>query len=182
MPNLKISVLDVGHGDFIYAETPLGHRLVIDCGTGDVIPSNFLSQVSIIDELQISHPHEDHFSDIMALAKKTIRSFRCFSLNGFADEKIAYRTGDKQKVAFLRALKARLSPDNAAVTVGNGFQHTVWYPSKIDYDDPNTASSVTTLSYGRFKMLFGGDLPKAGWDALLLNPQFASTIIWNDDM
>lgn len=175
---LKISVLDVGHGDFIYAESPFGHTLVIDCGSGDVIPSKFLSKVSTIDELQISHPHEDHFSDIVSLSKKTIRSFRCIPLGRFSDDAIAWRTQDKGKVRTLRELKAAISANNDAVPVGNGFDHTVYYPSNsdINFDDPNTASSVTTLSYGSFKMLFGGDMTSSGWEAMLQNPSFVSAI------
>src|SRR5713101_972842 len=112
MPELKISVLDVGHGDFSYVETPLGHRVVIDCGSGDVVPSDFLSKVSTLDELQISHPHEDHFTDIGGLAKKTIRSFRCPSLEGFSDDQIAWRTRDKKKIDILRNMQNSIAVNN----------------------------------------------------------------------
>jgi len=37
MANLKISILNVGHGDFIYSTTPLGDNLVIDCGNDGVM-------------------------------------------------------------------------------------------------------------------------------------------------
>lgn len=32
MADLRIGFLDVGHGDFIYATTPLGANLIIDVG------------------------------------------------------------------------------------------------------------------------------------------------------
>ncbi len=51
MPMLKVAFLDVGHGDFIYATTPLGDNLIIDIGYGDVIPSKYLSNVSTISVL-----------------------------------------------------------------------------------------------------------------------------------
>src|ERR1700720_847193 len=175
---LKISVLDVGHGDFSYAETPTGHNLIIDCGSGEVVPSEFLSNLSAISELQISHPHEDHFTDIVAIAKKNIRSFRCPYIEKFTDDKIAWRTGDKAKVATVRRLKTQIAADNAAVPVGNGFAHTVHYPdpADVDLDDPNTASAITTLSFGTFKMLFGGDLTEEGWQELLKQPTAASAV------
>ena len=31
MAILKVSFLDVGHGDFIYCETPLDDNMIIDC-------------------------------------------------------------------------------------------------------------------------------------------------------
>jgi len=62
MADLRIGFLDVGHGDFIYATTPLGANLIIDVGTGDVVPSIFLSEISAISELQVSHPHTESWS------------------------------------------------------------------------------------------------------------------------
>jgi len=175
---LKISVLDVGHGDFAYAETTGQQSLVIDCGSGDVIPSKFLSKVSTIHELQISHPHEDHFTDIVELAKKNIRSFRCPYIEKYSDDEIAWRSGDTAKVATGRRLKSQIPPNDAAVPVGNGFGHTVHIPDVTDLhlSDPNTASAITTLSFGNFKMLFGGDLTEEGWEKLLKKPGVVAAV------
>lgn len=176
MTNLKISVLNVGHGDFIYAETPLGNNLVIDCGSGDIVPSFLLREVSAISELQISHPHTDHFDDIISLSKKKILSFRCPSLNNFSDDVIGWRTSDKDKIKKLRELSGSIRADNSAVAVGNGFSHTVWFPNNVDYENPNTSSFVTTLGYKGFKILFGADLPESGWESLLQNTKFVNEI------
>ncbi|MDD2468757.1 MAG: hypothetical protein PHI97_32690 [Desulfobulbus sp.] len=176
MPQLKISFLNVGHGDFTYATTPLGDNLVIDVGSGAVVPSKFLSKISTISELQVSHPHTDHFDDIIGLSAKTIKSFRCPSLTNFLDEKIGWRKSDKGKITKLRQMKKNLAADNGAVKVGSGFGHTVWFPPNIDNNDPNTASIVTILSYKGVKVLFGGDLPASGWEALLKKKEFVTAI------
>jgi competence protein ComEC len=181
MANLKISVLNVGHGDFIYATTPFGQNLVIDCGSGggDIIPSSFLSHVTTISEFQVSHPHTDHFDDIIALSNKTINSFRCPVLTGFTDSTIGWKNSDKEKIAKLRHMKSSIKPDNSAVSCGSGFSHLVYFPNNVDTSNPNTASCVTILGYGGFKMLFGGDLPDSGWCNLLQQSEFKSAIIWN---
>ena len=176
MSLLRISVLDVGHGDFIYAMTPAGQALVIDCGSGDVVPANFLRNVTTISELQISHPHTDHFDDIIAMSKKTISSFRCPRLDNFTDDVIGWKSRDKAKIQKLRDMKRTLRSDDNAVPVGNGFSHSVWAPENIDANNPNSASYVTILSYGSFKMLFGGDLPDSGWKDLLKKPGFVTAI------
>jgi competence protein ComEC len=178
MASLKISVLNVGHGDFIYAATPLGNKLVIDCGNdgGDVSPARFLSSISTIDELQISHPHTDHFGDIIALSRKNIRSFRCPSLEKFTDKVIGWRSQDAVKIAKLRSLKGSINADNAAVQCDANFEHLVYFPGDINYEDANTSSIITVLRYGSFKMLFGGDLPDSGWRNLLENGKFCSAI------
>ena len=176
MPKLKVSFLDVGHGDFIYATSPLGDNLVIDVGSGDVVPSKFLSNISTISELQVSHPHTDHFDDIIPISKKTIKSFRCPSLANFDDNAIGWKKKDKAKIDKLREMKSNLSVDDVAVRVGEGFGHTVWFPGNVDSGDPNTASAVTTLSYKGVKILFGGDLPASGWESLLKKGDFVRAI------
>ncbi len=176
MAKLKVSFLDVGHGDFIYAETPFGNNLVIDVGSGAIVPSTFLNKISTIHELQISHPHTDHFDDIIAISKKTINSFRCPGLTNFTDDKIGWKKKDKPKIDKLRALRKNLKADDAAVPVGEGFSHTVWPPLDVDHNDPNTASIVTTLAYKGTKILFGGDLPASGWESMLKRDDFVKAI------
>jgi len=176
MADLRIGFLDVGHGDFIYATTPLGANLIIDVGTGDVVPSIFLSEISNISELQVSHPHTDHFDDIIAISKKNIASFRCPSLDGFTDDRIGWTKSDKAKIAKLRQMRREIAADNEAVTVGQEFDHTVWFPQNVDINDPNTASAVTTLAFKGVKILLGGDLPASGWKDLLNNSKFVGAI------
>lgn len=176
MLKLEVGILDVSHGDFVYAVTPTGDNLVIDVGTGDVVPSIFLKTINEISELQISHPHTDHFDDIVGISKKTIKSFRCPSLVKFDDQVIGWKKSDKAKIAALRELKARIKADNAAVKAGRGFSHTVYFADNIDYKDPDTASAVTILAYKGVKLLFGGDLPASGWENLLKKSDFVSAV------
>lgn len=177
MPKLKISILDVGHGDFTYVRTPFDESIVIDCGSGeDVSPSGFLSQLSVVQELQVTHPHTDHFDDIVEFSKKKIASFRCPDLTKFSDEVMGWRDSDPLKIKQLRRLQSAVATSDLPVQTGNGFAYRVWGPSGVDYDDPNTASLVTILTYGSFKMLIGGDLPDSGWQTLVSSPQFVKEI------
>jgi beta-lactamase superfamily II metal-dependent hydrolase len=176
MANLKISFLDVGHGDFIYCETPLGENMLIDCGYGDVIPSKFLSKVTTINELQISHPHTDHFDDIIDVSTKTIKSFRCPKTTLFKDDKIGWKKKDADKLKKLREIEKNVPVDNNAIKTDKTFDHIVWAPSDINYDDPNTSSLITILTFNGFKILLGGDLPNEGWLKLLGKKDFVESI------
>ncbi len=176
MLKLEVAILDVSQGDFVYAVTPTGENLVIDVGTGEVVPSIFLKNISEISELQISHPHADHFDDIIGISKKTIKSFRCPSLVKFDDKVIGRKKSDHVKIAALRELKGRIKADDDAVKAGRGFSHTVYFADNIDYKDPNTASAVTLLVYKGVKLLFGGDLPASGWENLLKKSDFVSAV------
>ncbi|MBI4028522.1 MAG: hypothetical protein HY360_26280 [Verrucomicrobia bacterium] len=177
MSALKISVLSVAHGEFVYVETPLGDNLVIDCGCGDrILPHEFLSDVPVISELQISHPHTGHFRDLPALAEKTIRSFRCPDLSLFSDETMGWRNPDAVAIQMLRKLKDSFRVDDQAVGNDHGFSHSVWFPTVIHPNDPNSASAVTVLTYYGFTMLLGGDLPASGWKTLLRDRDFCDAI------
>ncbi len=180
MANLKISFLDVGHGDFIYCETPLGDNMLIDCGSGNVVPSIFLSKISIINELQITHPHTDHFDDIIDISKKNIKSFRCPKTSTYKDEIIGWRNNDKVKIGKLKELEKYIPPDNNAIKTDTKFMHLVWNSPITNQSDPNTSSLVTLLDYNGFKVLFGGDLPKEGWLELLKNSNFKMAINGTD--
>ena len=175
MAELKISFLNVGHGDFCYCETPLAQNMIIDCGSGDIIPSNFLSKVTTIHELQISHPHTDHFLDIEEISKKTIKSFRCPNPDSFEDKAIGWKKSDAGKIKKLKELYKKIPTDNDAVTVKDGFEHWIWYPNH-DGKDPNSSSIVTLIAYKGVKILMGGDLAKNGWEELLKNQKFKNAI------
>lgn len=110
--DLKVSFLDVGHGEFCYCETPYGHSMIIDCGSGDVVPSQFLSKISVIDELQISHPHTDHFEDIHEISKKNIKSFRCPNPNSFNEKAIGWKKNDQGKIKKLKEVYKTIKVDN----------------------------------------------------------------------
>ena len=180
MDKLKISVLNVGHGDFIFITTPNYENLIIDCGSGEnegeIVPNKFLNNVNTIHELQISHPHLDHFYDILGLANKSILSFRCPSLNKLSDTVAGLTDNDKKKIKKLKELKASIKSNNDSVPSKDGFSHTVWFPKNIDSENPNSLSYVTTVSYKNFKMLFGGDLQKEGWEELLKKDDFVKAI------
>lgn len=176
MPNLKISFLDVGHGDFVYCETPFNENMIIDCGYGDVVPSKFLSKIAIINELQITHPHTDHFDDIIDISTKTIKSFRCPTTTLFKDEKIGWRKNDAKKIQKLRDIEKIIPLDNGAIKTDSSFSHLVWVPPDINYDDPNTSSLITLISFNGFKILMGGDLPKEGWLKILEKKDFVKAI------
>lgn len=176
MMDLKISFLNVGHGEFCYCETPYGQSMIIDCGSGSVTPSHFLSKIDIIDELQISHPHTDHFDDIEEISKKDIRSFRCPNPNSFEDKTIGWKKNDQSKIKKVRELYKHVKPNNTAIKSDSTFSHLVWKPSTFNKTDPNTASLITSLSYGNQQILMAGDLLKSGWEEMLKDDSFRRAI------
>lgn len=177
MSELKIAFLNVGHGDFCYCETPNSENMIIDCGSEKdaVVPSEFLKKVSTINELQISHPHTDHFLDIEEISKKEIKSFRCPNPNSFENSKIGWKKSDESKIKKLKELYRTIKPDDGAIQITNGFGHWLYYPS-FDKTDPNTSSIITILSYKNDKVIMAGDLMATGWEEMLKKKDFLNAI------
>lgn len=170
-----MSILNVGHGDFYYCETPHNENMIIDCGQGDVVPSKFLSKVATISELQISHPHTDHFDDIIDISEKKINSFRCPDPNIFNDKAIGWKKSDAAKIKKIKDLYTTIPTNNNAIKVSSDFEHWIWYP-KSDSMDPNTSSIITLLGYKENKILMAGDLLAEGWEEMLKNEKFENAI------
>jgi beta-lactamase superfamily II metal-dependent hydrolase len=52
-----------------------------------------------------------------------------------------------------------------------------WNPyGAAPFDDTNNLSLAVFVSFGPFTILFGGDMEKAGWERLLLNPWFVARL------
>jgi len=176
MAKFKMAFLDVGHGDFIFCQTPLGGTMVIDCGSGGIVPSTFLSKIQKIDELQISHPHTDHFDDIVNLSGKPIQSFRCPPLSIYSDNAIGWKKNDLNKIRVLRNMEKSIQANNYALKTDASFDYAVWPSPIINENDPNSASQVTLIVINDFRILCGGDLPTNGWLELLRDTNFCKQV------
>src|SRR4030042_3456155 len=125
MNELKISFFNVGHGDSIFIRTPFDQDILIDCGSDDIIPSKILEKVETLDELQISHPHIDHFNDIINISKKNISSLLCRDLNKFTDDVISWKGSDINKIKQLRYLKNKINYNSTMIIKDNDFNYKI---------------------------------------------------------
>jgi len=77
---LQITFLDVGQGDAIVVRAPDGTTAMIDAGSGE--PLRFLQQMNVteLELLVASHPHDDHIGGMSAVL--TARPVRFFLDNG----------------------------------------------------------------------------------------------------
>ena len=166
---LIVKVLDIGQGDAILLCAG-GENILID--TGDTSARDKLVQelniagVKKIDKVIASHPHADHIGGMAAVLSnfevgevldngmpstspvwrgymKTMKSKNIPRRNLVRGEKIAFKGGELEV----------LFPTAELVQAGQnkGYQH-----------HPNDESVCLMLTYGKFSMLFTGDLEKKG--------------------
>lgn len=160
---LEISMLDVGQGDCFHIRYPDGNSGLIDAGgtvyednemfIGKNLIARYLWETGVkkLDYLLITHPEKDHSAGYHFLNS-------AFSIRNlyFHDPHPSYKSPG-----------LRLSAGDS-FTVG-GIHHQVIWPDK-DFgqeDNLNDRSLVILLTYGRFKILFTGDISE-GVEKILL--------------
>lgn len=170
---VEIHLLDVGQGDAVALRSPGGRWLLVDAGLARqgfdagaalVVPYLAGRGVRRLDALVITHPHADH----MGGAAAVIRSLRPRWAGGPAAV-----VGAPQYLGLLRAAGAAGVPW-LAVRRGmeldlDGMIVTILYPDRpgMRVEDPNDASVVMRVVYGKFSALLTGDAPASVEDLLV---------------
>lgn len=170
---LTVTMIDVGQGDSFLVEFPGRARMLIDGGglaggsfdVGEKVVSPFLwgKGISRLDVVVLSHPHPDHAGGLEAV----VRNFAPAEVwEGRADpDDAAYRRFERA----IRPTTARLSVAAGYSRVFGGVLVEVLHPPAAEPGerlDPNAASLVLKVTYGRRSFLFTGDIGAAAEHAL----------------
>ena len=163
-----------------------GKLAIIDSGsTNDCCPSNYIRNDlnrTTLDYLFITNADQDHMSDLRGLVEAKLSVpvlFRNPSYTGEQMRKIKLQSGPLTADAELYVA----SCSSPYVSVNETFNHHMggitasryWnlYPT---FTDTNNLSQVVFISFAGFKILFPGDLEKAGWRALLQRQDFIAEL------
>lgn len=159
---LKVTFLDVGHGDSIFFEFPNNGNLLVDCGSGGSLDQGrstiapFLRSkgVNTLDAILITHPHLDHYGGLRYL------------LNEFKVKRL-FDNGDRTSQDYETIFKD-ISLTRQILKAGDqiiGFGEAkldILYPYQSVLEDsmigPNDQSIVFKLSYDQFSLLMTGDI------------------------
>jgi len=174
--SLKISMIDIGHGDSILITTPNDKKILIDTGDkyykGEVI-SDMGEQVIIpyllkkgiknLDMLILTHMDSDHIGGYESVAKIIDIKTLGLSINsGKKDEYKKIKKIAKENKINIKSLKRG---DTFKI---DGINFKVLMPKKKDkIDEENNDSIVLLMEYENKKVLFMGDLEKEGERELL---------------
>lgn len=184
---MKLHIFNVGHGSCAYLIADNGNVALFDCGHDVEIgfrPSTFLRKrdVNGIELFIVSHYDEDHLSDLPSLRAlastipiHSLRRNRSLTIDQVREMK--QREGRPIGPGLKALLEmgstytvAAPDVDFAGATVKT-FQNS--YGSNFPrFADTNNLSLVTFIHQGAASIILPGDLEKAGWQALLANPEF----------
>ena len=169
---LKITVLDVGHGDAILLQDDK-RNIMVDVGDSkekDLLLKKLdKHNVDNVQTVVISHHHKDHMGNIFTVASKY--GVSDIYDNGNVNE------NNKNSIKLHKVLKDgkynnRVLKAGDVIKIDKGYYFEVLSPGsflqadKRIKDDQNNNSVVMKLHYGDFTMLFTGDI-EAPTEALL---------------
>ena len=177
--DLKLTFIDVGHGDSILIEFPKGKKMLIDGGglytdrfdTGKNVIAPFLWKKKIrrIDMLVLSHPDPDHLKGLNFIASEfSVGQFWDNGLEGQSEPYLRLKDTLTQK-----KIKAQSLSEETPLQIMNGVEISVLNPparngrqSKVRNSSfLNNSSLVLMLRFKNVSVLLVGDIEKEaeGW-------------------
>ncbi len=173
LPQLKVTFIDVGHGDAVLVQLPDRRVMLVDGGgprqgdydIGERVVSPFLWRRGIrtVDYLVISHSHPDHCRGIQAI----LRNFRVEEYWEGVIHPID-SVDRKWEPLYPAKLPVRRLTRGDALTIA-GVRIEVLHPSRStdNPQDPNHNSLVLRLVYGKTAFLLTGDIDGAAESTIL---------------
>jgi competence protein ComEC len=171
---LKLTFIDVGHGDSILIEFPKGKKMLVDGGglyedrfdTGKnvIAPLLWKKKIRRIDTLVLTHPDPDHLKGLNFMASEF--SIGQFWDNGFQTQSEPYL--QLKKILSEKKIKIRSLNEETDPQVINGVKVSVlnppaWNGVRRKVQNPpdlNNSSLVLKLQFKNVSVLLTGDIEK----------------------
>ena len=172
---LKIVFYDVEHGSCTHIITPNNKHILIDVGSKTdksivdyICAKYFYGRNGRIDELIITHPHEDHIYDLPNLynrlrPKILHRATAAFDIEPASKTQLHINIADKANDMNATYNSPVSKEDDIGVPQNVGGVKIRIIPSVVglqDKGDLNTFSSMIIVEYDGFKFVLTGDNPK----------------------
>ncbi len=179
---LRMTAIDVGHGDAIVVQLPAGQTMLVDTGgsrqrarsSAELVARQLaptLSQLGVasIDVLVITHADADHIGSARALASRVPVGELWLTRSALATDVGARLAGDLVR----RGRAVRIAEQGADVSLGGAGLSVVWPPTDalrpdgMSRFDANDSSIVMRVDYAGRRLLLTGDIEAAAERELL---------------
>ena len=167
---LNITMLDVSQGDGLCIQTPNNKVITVDGGSSDIkdidkyrlVPFLKYNGINVIDYAIISHTDSDHVSGIKGVLENSQCNIKIRNVVlPYVNEKTDAYSELENLLISNKVNILYFSKENKMNI--DGVKFTCLHPSK-DYTaySENGYSQVLLMSYGKFDMMFTGDLEEDG--------------------
>ena len=169
---MRFEILNVEHGFAAYAIAADGAVLLFDCGLSNAVqPSAYLAQQGIgaIEILFVMNYDQDHVGDLPTLRKNFgIHYLACNRSVSVSQLEIMKSPVTHAMREVIDMRRTYIGPDNSQ---HQGIDFEFFYNSYPQFQDSNNLSLLVFMKMGELFFALSGDLERAGWKALLLNPR-----------
>jgi beta-lactamase superfamily II metal-dependent hydrolase len=193
---MKVIVFNVEHGACSFLRTPTNRTMLIDCGcTENFSPALYVAEHELptaaawgsyrLTRMTVTHPHEDHITEIDAIKKYCPPAFLLRQKYDWEEVKTSDESDYEKLDTYSEWQDTYNGTDPSRPDYGMTIQSFMLSPDEAKEIDEskftNNSSIVTviTVQGTKFqeKFLFGGDMETAGWDALLTKyPSFKEAV------
>lgn len=171
---LEVTAINVGQGDSFLIRTPGGKHVLVD-GGGDspywqargrnvgedhLLPYLRHRNISRLDYVILSHPHEDHLFGLLAVLEHL--DVGMVIDNGHEHTSPTYER--YLELIYEKGIDYHTARAGDKLSLGDGVTLSVLYPERLRRNLPaayNNNSLLLRLQYGGLRMLFTGDLENA---------------------
>jgi hypothetical protein len=183
---LLLRIFDVEHGACAMLGLPGGGLAMIDCGHNESTgwrPSEYIRYqlgLTVVDHLFVQNGDNDHVSDLPGLGRHGVNVGILHRNPSHGPDVLRALKTDGTTPAIERFI-AMCGEYTAPVPVPTqpwpGVTYMAFWNRWPWVWKTNDLSLVVFIKYGPFKILFPGDLEKAGWENLLKLPSFRQELV-----
>jgi competence protein ComEC len=155
--NLFVHFIDVGQGDAVLIQTPLGKTILVDAGPAEATPDmlRYLEETGIqeIDIVIATHPHSDHIGGFPALFEK-------YPVGQVYMPRVSASTRTYRDLLLSiqrEGLKIHAAKNGVTLEIEKGVIFRFLSPISEHYDDTNNYSAVIFIGYKDISFLLMGD-------------------------
>ena len=185
---VEMNIYDVQLGLAVHIKAPNGKYIVVDLGTGmqgtrNASPIKNLSGRDIAC-MVLTHPHLDHFSDILDIGGSFPRIL--FRVKGLTDREILCHANTDTLVKFQQYINfcgmynnplTEFDPDNPMIPSNyGGLKMTFWSDNTCDHSNFNNFSIITVFEFEGIKIVVCGDNEKESLEKLMRQREFREAI------
>ena len=179
--DLRLTLIDVGHGDSILIEFPKGEKMLMDggglhedrfdIGKKVIAPLLWKKKIRRIDTLVLTHPDPDHLKGLIFIASQF--SIGQFWDNGYQTESDSYL--QLKKILGERKIKTQSLDEETPSQMINGVEISflnppAWKTTQRKVQNPrdlNNSSLVMKLRFRDVSVLLAGDIGKEAEERML---------------
>lgn len=181
-----MKVWNVELGLAVHVEAPNGKIIVIDLGTGEGNNSSPLLKLwgQTINYMVITHPHLDHFDDILKFDLNPPKILR--RVHAISNDEVMANATEQSKKKFEKYVEVcdrysssiELTDPNTPLRVNNydGLDMQFFSTTVCSHDNFNNFSIITVFTLANCKVVVCGDNEKVSFDELMKQNSFKSAV------